>query len=43
LDWESGNCINHIDLAGHVIVSNIIEENVLSAVISLVNHENLAA
>jgi hypothetical protein len=43
LNRKTGHGINNIDLAVGVAVGNIIEKDVLSAIVSLVNEERLAA
>ncbi len=42
LNRKTGHGIYHIDLAVGVAISNIIEEDVLSAVVCLVNEKRLA-
>ena len=42
LNRKTGHGIYHIDLASGVAIGNIIEEDVLSAVVCLVNEKRLA-
>jgi hypothetical protein len=41
-DWLTGHNINHINLAIVVFMSLVIEENVLCAIISLINQEHFS-
>jgi len=42
LNRKTSHCINHINLAVVIVVGNIIEENVLGAIVSLIDEKRFS-